>query len=147
MILDAQNQLANSLAATTNATTVSTNSADCGNTTPKRAIGDGEPLCVVFCIESASGSADTFTLQVISATDAALTASVKIVQRTRVLTEAELLAAKIVVVNIPPGEPTQRYLGASTILGASDALTYSAFVVPLSMVDKLQDYATRIVID
>jgi hypothetical protein len=146
MILDAQTQLADSLAATTNTTTVSTNAYDCGNVTPKRQIGDGEQLAVVFFIESVSGSADTFTLQAISATNVALTSGVKIVARTRILTAAELTAKKIVVLTIPPGEPDQRYLGGSTILGASDALTYSAYVLPVSFVQKLKDYASAFVI-
>jgi hypothetical protein len=147
MFLDALQQLANSQVATTNTTTVTTNSVDLGAMTPKRSIGDGEPMALVYFIESVVGSADTYTLQAISATDAALTSGVKIVARTRVLTDAELTAKKLVVLVIPPGEPDQRYLGGSTILGASDALTHSAYLMPLSFVSKLKDYASAFVID
>lgn len=144
MILDAQQQLSDSQVATTNTTTVSTNSYD--TDTPQRAIGDGEPLAVMIIPESIVGSADTYTFQLISATDAALTTSVKVIRRTRVLTDAEITAAKMIVLNIPPGEPTQRYIGVSTILGASDALTYSAYIMPLSMIEKRHDYPSALVI-
>ena len=146
MILDALNQLSDSQAFTTNATTVTTNCLDLGDVTPKRQVGSGEPLCIAFFIEAITAAADTFTLQAISATASNLTGSVTVLMRTGVLAAAAIPVGTIVVVPIPPGAPAQRYMGGSAILGAADALTASAFVVPLSFITKLQNYATNIII-
>ena len=148
MILDALNRLSNSQAPTQGATTVSAASYDLGDVSPDRAVGDGEPLAVVFNIEAKTPSADTYTFQVIQADNAALTSNVRVITRTAVLTGAQITAAKNqIVLVIPPGYPTQEFIGASYILGASDALTVSAFIQPLSMISKLKDYATSLVID
>lgn len=146
MILDAQNQLSDSQVFTTNTTTVTTNAIDLGNVTPKRTIGDGEPMAIAYFIEAVTGAADTFTFNLISSTASTLGSGVLVHARTRVLTAADIPVGSIVALPIPPGTPTQRYLGGSAILGASDALTASAFILPLSFLSKLRDYASGIVI-
>jgi hypothetical protein len=146
MILDAFGQLSDSQVATTNTTTVSTNSVDLDAVTPKRHIGTGEPMAIVFSIEAITGAADTFTLQVISSTAAALNAGVLVHARSGVLTAALLPVGTRFYMPIPPGTPTQRYLGASYILGASDALTVSAHLVPMSFIEENPNYATAITI-
>lgn len=146
MILDALTKVASSQAATTNTTSVSADSIDLGAADPDRQIGDGEPLAAVFEIESITPSADTYTLDVIQASAGALNAGVGVLASTGVKTAAQLPAGSLVVLGIPPGAPTERYLGVRTTLGSGDALTYSAYIVPLSFVQKRQDYATAIVI-
>lgn len=145
MILDALNQLSDSQAATTNATTVTQRSIDLGNTTPKRNL-DGEPMALAFFIEAITASADTFTFQAITTTAEDLTGSVLVIVRSRAFAAATIPVGSVVALPIPPGTPTQRFLGGSTILGASDALTHSCYLVPLSFLNKLQNYATNIVI-
>jgi hypothetical protein len=146
MILDALSRVASAQAATTNTTSVSTDSIDLGDVTPKRQIGDGEPMALVFDIDSITGAANTFTLDAISATAGALNAGVIVMASTGVKTAAQLPAGTLVILPIPPGQPTQRYIGARTTLGAADALTYSAYYLPQSFIHKLQQYATASII-
>jgi hypothetical protein len=141
MILDALTRVASAQAATTGATSVSASSIDLGDVTPKRRIGDGEPMALVVDVDSITAAADTFTIDAISATNEALTAGVIVMVTTGVKAAAALPAGTLVVLPIPPGQPTQRYIGARTTLGAADALTYSAYYLPLSFIHKLQTYA------
>ena len=94
------------------ASAVSTSSIDLGNVTPKRAIGTGEPTGFGICVTTAATVAAT-TIEIISATDAALTTSI--------LTEAQVsvpladaVAGFRIFIAIPQGRPRQRYLGIRT---------------------------------
>lgn len=91
---------------------VSTNSVDLGNVTPKRRIGTGEPVGFGFVVTTAATVAAT-TLEIISATDAALTAGI--------LTEAQVsipladaVAGFSIFVAFPPDRPRQRFVGIRT---------------------------------
>lgn len=148
MILDALTRLSNSQAPAAGATTVSTNSYDLGDHTPDRQIGDGEPIAVIFTIESKTPSADTYTFQVIQADNDALTTNVRVIAKSPIVTGAQLTAARNqVVVAIPPGFPTQQFIGTSYILGAADAAVVSAHIQPMSMISSLKDYASAIVVE
>jgi len=91
------------------AAAVSTDSIDLGNVTPKRKIGTGEPMAFVFVCTVAGTVAPTL-LEVISATDAALTAGI-LVHAARTIPLAEMVAGAIFIIPLPPGTPTQRHLG------------------------------------
>lgn len=133
MRLDAQMRLSNSQVATTNTTTVTTNSYDTGLI--GRKIGTGIALVIAFFIEAITGSANTFSFEAISATDDALTGTVTRLALRGPFTAAAIPVGTVVVVDIPPGLPTQRYLGGRYTLGASDALTASAFITPRDFLD------------
>jgi hypothetical protein len=143
MYLDALLRVAN--AQTFNgASEVSADSVDLGVTpasgVPGRRVGTGEPLELVFFVETAAAATGAGTaeylIEAISAADAALTSSpTQLAAVTR--TEAQLVAGAVVRVPIPPGTPTQRYIGgridlplsASTVVG-------SMFIGPRDFVDQ-----------
>lgn len=116
------------------ASAVSTDSIDLGNVTPKRQIGTGEPMCFVF-VCTTGGTVAATTLDVISATDAALTTSV-LVHVSRSIPLAEMIAGAIFVIPIPPGTPTQRYLGIRAVT-AGGTVSGSAYLTPQSMASVL----------
>jgi hypothetical protein len=91
------------------AAAVSTNSIDTGLTTPGRQIGTGESVGFAFAIDVA-GTVAASLLEVISATDAALTAGI-IVHNARSIPLAETVAGALFFLGVPLGTPTQRYLG------------------------------------
>ncbi len=110
MYVDALGRVSNAQAFGAGA--VSTDSVDLGNVTPKRAVGTGEPLGFAFVVTTTATVAPT-TLEVISATDAALTAGI--------LTEAQVsipladaVAGFAIFVAFPPGRPRQRFVGIRT---------------------------------
>jgi hypothetical protein len=91
---------------------VSTSSVDLGNVTPKREIGTGEAVGFGFVVTTAATVAAT-TLEIISATDAALTAGI--------LTEAQVsipladaVAGFSIFLAFPQGRPRQRFVGIRT---------------------------------
>lgn len=140
MILDSQLALSSSQVATTNTTTVTTNSWD--TQLADRRVGTGEPLVIAFFVESRTASADTFSFEAISATDSALTSSVKRLALRGPFTAAEIPVGTCVPVDIPQGFARQRYIGGRYTLGASDALTCSAYIVPRSFLDFTASYAS-----
>lgn len=145
MILDALEQLAKAQAVTaTDANT--TNTKDLGNVTPKRDIGDGEPMCLLFTVDvAAAGSTDTTDLMLVQSVNADLT-SYDVLVRRRVA-NASLTAGARVVVPIAPGAITKRYIGGRIELGTGDTITVSCWLQPLSMVDLDNvHYATGITI-
>jgi hypothetical protein len=91
------------------AAAVSTDSIDLGNVTPKRKIGTGEALGFGFACTT-SGTVAATLLEIISATDAALTAGI-IVHASRSIPLAEMIAGALFFLPLPQGTPTQRYLG------------------------------------
>lgn len=115
------------------AAAVSTNSIDLGNITPKREIGTGEPVGFAFQID-VSGTVANSLVEVISATDAALTAGI-IVESSLVILLAAALAGALFFVPIPQGRPTQRFLGirvttaGGTISATSWLTTHSLFSI------------------
>lgn len=101
---------------------VSASSIDCGLTTPGRQIGTGEPLGFAFAIDVA-GTVAASILEIISATDAALTAGI-LVHARRDIPLAEALAGALFFLGLPDGTPTQRFLGVRvTTAGGTISLT------------------------
>lgn len=107
MYLDAFLRVSNAQAF--GAAAVSTDSIDLGNVTPKRQIGTGEPMGFGVAITTAGTVAATL-MEVISATDAALTAGI-LVHLTRTVPLAETVIGALFFLSLPMGTPTQRYLG------------------------------------
>jgi hypothetical protein len=104
------------------AAAVSTNSIDTGLTTPGRQIGTGEPLGFGVSVDVAGTVAATL-LEVISATDAALTAGI-LVHASRSIPLAEMVAGALFFLGLPTGTPTQRFLGIrATTAGGTVTLT------------------------
>ncbi len=89
--------------------TVSTDSIDLGNVTPKREVGTGEPMGFGVAVTTAGTVAATL-MEVISATDAALTAGI-LVHATRTIPLAQTVLGALFFLPMPPGTPTQRFIG------------------------------------
>lgn len=107
MFLDALGLVSNAQAF--GAAAVSTNSIDLANVTPKREIGTGEAIGFGLAITTA-GTVAASLVEIISATDAALTAGI-LVHASITIPLAAALAGSLWFVPLPPGTPTQRYLG------------------------------------
>lgn len=107
MFLDALGLVSNAQAF--GAAAVSTNSIDLANVTPKREIGTGEAIGFGVAITTA-GTVAASLVEIISATDAALTAGI-LVHASITIPLAAALAGSLWFVPLPPGTPTQRYLG------------------------------------
>lgn len=146
MFLDAHLRLSAAQLPTQGTTTVTTNALDLAITGGIR-LGDGEPMVLAFFIEAITASADTYSFEVISATGADLTGTVTRHVLRGPFAAAEIPAGTIVVLDIPIGQPRQRYIGGRYTLGASDALTVSAYILPRSFVQALNDYPSGVIID
>lgn len=112
------------------AAAVSLSSIDLGNVTPKREIGTGEPMGFGFSVGVAA-SATTVKLEIIMATDAALTAGIIVLaEETRL--SADLPAGGLLFLGIPPGAPAAgflRYLGVRvTPVGEAATVTLTAWL-------------------
>jgi Bbp16-like protein len=141
MFIDALLQVADDQAVT--ATAVSTNSIDLGVTggalsvsPPFRQIGTGEPIGFGVQIDVSAfltSGDETYLFEVISTTDAALSAGL-VVLESRQFTAAQVTALGLVAgtyffLEIPMGQPVQRYLGMRvTTAGTTPAITYSAWL-------------------
>jgi hypothetical protein len=144
MFLDALNKLS-AAQAVTDTDAYSTNTIDLGNTTPKREIGAGEPLCLMICVDvAAAGSTDTTDIMVVHSDNANLSSHAVLAQRR--IAKALLTAGSRHFIPIPPGSVTKRYLGARYELGSGDTITVTAYIVPQNMIDVLKDYADAITI-
>lgn len=111
--------------------------------TPSRRVGTGEPLCAVFFVETAAAgagaSSSVWRLQVIES--AAATLTTPNVLQERDFNELELTAGSVIVVDIPVGQPTLRYLGVNVDLPASSGtIVMSVFIGPRSFVDSWLAY-------
>jgi len=107
MYLDAFLRVSNAQAF--GAAAVSTDSIDLGNVTPKRQIATGEPMGFGVAVTTAGTVAATL-MEVISATDAALTAGI-LVHSSRSVPLAETVLGALFFLPLGSGTPTQRYAG------------------------------------
>lgn len=107
MYLDALLRVSNAQAF--GAAAVSTDSIDLSNITPKRQIGTGEPLGFGVAVTTAGTVAATL-MEVISATDSALTAGI-LVHASRSIPLAETVLGALFFLPLPTGTPTQRFIG------------------------------------
>lgn len=141
MILDAQNLLSDAQALT--ATAVSDNAIDLGNVTPKRDIGAGEPMCLMFQVDVAADFTtgnETYQFDLIQSANANLSSSTTL--ESRIIAASLLTAGSIHYVPIPPGAVTARYLGANyTLGGTTPTLTVTCALMPQKDTVSLQTYA------
>jgi len=147
MILDFLAQLGDAQAITS-ADAYTTNAYDMGNTTPKRHL-DGEPMCIMFVVTTAAGAdggsfTDTCDFMAVESANSNLSSHAVMQQRR--IPAAQLVAGAIVVVNIPPGRPTARYIGGRIELGADDTVSVDSYIVPLSHVQAFLAYAKGYVV-
>lgn len=115
---------------------VSTNSIDTGpntigNNQPSD-LGNGEPLAVIFNVLSAPTGGTNVKFEVISATDAALTAGVQVLSSSPDYTIAQLPINTLIGLQIESQDPllAQRYIGVRYVTtGAIATFSVSAAVV------------------
>lgn len=141
MFLDALELLSDAQAITADA--VSTNTKDFGDVTPKRNVGDGEPLVVCFAVDVAADfttADETYEFQLIQSTAAALTSPD--VLALRAILATALTAGSIHFIGIPPGSVTKRYFGANyNVGGTTPTITVTSWISPQSMIQRFQTYA------
>jgi len=114
------------------AAAVSTSSIDLGNVTPKRQIGTGEPMIFGISIDVLL-NATSMLVEVISATDAALTAGI-LVHNSRTILAADATAGALLSIDVPDGTPTQRFLGLRvTPTGGAATVTLTAQLMPANL--------------
>lgn len=128
MIKDALGLVSDSQAFT--AAAVSTSSIDLGNVTPKRIVGTGEPIGFGIAVTVAASST-TVKLEIIMATDAALTAGIIVLsEQTRL--SADLAAGQLIFMPLPPQAPAAgmlRFLGMrATPAGGAATVTLSMWL-------------------
>lgn len=105
---------------------VSTNSIDLGNVTPKREIGVGEPMGFGLSVDVAA-TGTTVVIEVISATDAALTAGIVVHGRKDGLI-ADFAAGALHFIAINEGRPfMNRFIGIRATIAAG-TLTATAWL-------------------
>jgi hypothetical protein len=145
MILDKYTQLADTQAVTdTDAYT--DYSYDTGNVTPKRKIGDGEPLCLVFTVDvAAAGSTDTTDLMAVTSANANLSSNIELASIR--IANASLTAGSQWVIPLPPNSLYYRYVGGRVELGSGDTITVSCNLIPLSFAPRHEYYADAITYD
>lgn len=144
MILDDLTQLEDSTAFTAG-TTYTTYCYDCGNVTPKREIGTGEPMCLVFSVGvAAAGSTDTTSIAATSGTSATNGATGAKELASRVIANASLTAGSRHVLPIPPGSVDQRYIYGRIVLGSGDTITVDVNMIPVSFVGIFTNYADNV---
>jgi Bbp16-like protein len=140
-IRDAQMRVINAQAFS--ATAVSGSSIDVGGA--NRDLATGEPIELVLNVTVAGDRTtgdETYTAEVIQATDGALTTSVDVLA-SRPIPVADLAVGSQIRVPVPPGSITKQYLGARmTLAGTTPSITLTGFFSPSSMVSaaKPQSY-------
>lgn len=138
MILDKQIQLSDAQALT--ATAYSTNTIDLGDVTPKRDIGDGEPMALVVSVDVAlAGTSPTFDVRFVQSANANLSSDDDLAISQQY---TSLAAGSQITLLIPMGAITKRYIGAQyTLGGTSPTITVTTHLVPASMVQRDKSYA------
>lgn len=146
MYLDAQTLVWDAAALTTSAD--STNSYDlaaAGND-----ISQGEPLALVISVDVAAlvVGTETYEFQVIQSANSNLSSSDILcsVPFTTALAAARLTAGKIIVIPVPPGSITKRYIGARLVSANSAGITVTAWFTLMSMIQRDKHYADNITI-
>ncbi len=156
MIIDAQQLFSDAQAVTADA--VGTNVIDLSE---DRAIGNGEPMGVVFTVDVAADQTtgdEDYTFDVEYATNAAQTTGRQLIGRrvfesgtpTAPAQDADLLVAGFqFVIPIPPTDlsESERYLGIRyDVTGTTPTITCTAALMPLSMIPKTASYPDGFVI-
>lgn len=135
MIMDALLLVSDAQAVTVDA--VSTNTIDLGNPTVKNRIGTGEAMAFAVQVDVAADfttADETYAIEVISSAAANLSSPTVLARY--VLTAAQLALGKKFALPVPPGMPSQRYLGLNYDTGGTTpTITVTAALMPQSMID------------
>lgn len=146
MFVDAQTLLWDAAALTSDA--ASTNTYDTG--AAGNDISVGEPLALVISVDVAASvdGTQTYEFQVIQSASANLGTPdiLAKVSFTTALATSLLTAGKIIVVPIPPGSITKRYIGAYFDGANTPTITVTAWIAPMSMIQRDKVYADAITI-
>jgi hypothetical protein len=147
MLLDALTRVWNSAALSVDAASdFSYDTAAAGND-----ISIGEPMGFGLSVGTAakvSGGTETYEFQVIQSASATLSAPDILAKYSFTTAQATtiLAAGGFIVLPIPPGAITKRYIGLFFDGANTPTITVTAWAAPLSMFDRRHDYATRIVV-
>jgi hypothetical protein len=139
MFLDAFLLLSDAQAVSVDA--VSTNTIDLGNPTVKNRIGSGEPMAILITVDvSADGTTgdETYAFEVIQSANANLSSADVLVRRAFLAGQhTQLVAGTRLVLGVPPGTPTKRYLGVNyDVGGTTPSITVTAALMPQSMAEE-----------
>ena len=144
MFVDSLLQLCEDQAVTADA--VSENTIDLGNVTPKRKLGDGEPMGVVVSITAIGTNTGSAKLTAVVSAAAALTSPLIVGEID--LATADIAAGKSYVIALSRGIAWLRYFGLHFDITGTVDFTVDAYCAPLSMltVEKPETYADAITI-
>jgi hypothetical protein len=141
MITDALLQLASAQAFS--ATGFSTNTVDLGNPSVLRNIGDGKPLVVLIAVTTAADATDgneTYQFDFVQSSNANL--SSPDVLESRVVARGSLTLGTQVIVPIPQGSVTKRYIGMQlTLGGTTPSISVTMDIMPADMIERFTAYA------
>ena len=135
MYIDSQCLLSDAQALTASA--YSTNTYDSG--AAGNEIGAGEPLCAVITVDTAADTAsgdETYQFSLVQSANANLSShDVLVATDTSFITRAVLVAGYKLVIPLPPGMKSKRYLGIRyTLGGTTPSVTVTAEIQPQNMV-------------
>lgn len=137
MILDALGLLSDAQAFATD--DYCTSSVDLGNVTPKRNIGEGEPLAILITVDVAGTGGGAYEFSAIQSANANLTSYD--VLASIFPAEADLSIGSVHMIPLPRNI-TKRYVGLyfNNVSGVT-GVTVTAVLVPLSFIEKRTNYA------
>jgi len=143
MFIDALLQFSSSAQALSGAGTVaSTDTIDLGQ---ERRLGSGEQMGVVICVTAAmTGTSPTFQCNIQSDDNSGFSSAANVASSA---TFSTLAVGSRVIIPIPPGVLTERYLRLSyTLGGTTPAVSVKSFVQPLNQIESQASYASGFVI-
>ncbi len=117
-------------------------SKDLGNVTPKRQVGTGTRLSLMFVVKtagSAVSATDTSDFIAVQSVNANLTSHDEIIKRR--IPQASMRVGAIIEVPIPVATPTKRYLGGRVELGTGDTVTVDCYLIPSDHIQAFLAYA------
>jgi len=116
----------------------------------KNNIGDGEPMAFVMAVTTAadySTGDETYKFDIVTATDAALATSLTTIG-SYTLAYSLLTLGAVIIMPVPAGAVVQRYIGLKyTGGGTSPLVSVTAFLQPLSMIQRQAYYTSAIVVN
>lgn len=143
MYIDSQLLFSDAQAVTADA--ASTNLVDLG---VARNLFDGEPLAVVVQVDVAADVAnadETYEFEIQTDDNASFSSATDLLAH--VIAGASLTAGSVHVLPVPVGASVERYLRLRyDVGGTTPSITVTAFLQPLSMVQKYKSYADNITI-
>jgi hypothetical protein len=137
MRFDIENQLS-SAQAFTGAATVSTNSYQ--KQSAAQDISIGRRIALYCAVTTAAGAGSTHTMEVIQATNAALTSGVAVLGSVSIVA-ATLVAGYVFEIPIPQGVMTAQFLGfRNTSTGGTTTVSLDVYLVPQDEIPKYKSF-------